>query len=98
MRLLQEAGSDIPIESFILVIASAQWIVGPVLAYAGLSNHYKMHMYVPEAEYMTLAVPGVIFIRWVCTAFVRVKELRSLATMPALRGRLSTGREFCLFT
>ena len=60
VRLLQETGIDLPIESFILVIASIQWIIGPVLAYAGLSHHYKYHMYVPETEYMALAVPSVI--------------------------------------
>jgi hypothetical protein len=59
-RFLQEAGSDLPIESFILVMACIQWIVGPVLAYAGFSDHYKYHMYVPEPDYMALAVPGVI--------------------------------------
>ena len=60
VRLLQEAGVDLTIESFILVMASLQWIIGPVLTYAGLSNHYKYHMYVPVEEYMALAVPGVI--------------------------------------
>jgi hypothetical protein len=59
-RLVAEAGVDLPIESFILVMASMQWIIGPVLDYAGLSNHYKYHMWVPVEEYMTLAVPGVI--------------------------------------
>ncbi|MFC1795957.1 hypothetical protein ACFL1V_02535 [Pseudomonadota bacterium] len=62
VRLLQESGVDLPIESFILVMASLQWIIGPVLAYAGLSNHYKYYMYVPQEEYMALAVPGVIFL------------------------------------
>jgi hypothetical protein len=59
-RLVSEAGRDLPIESFILVMASMQWIIGPILDYAGLSNHYKYYMYVPVDEYMTLAVPGVI--------------------------------------
>jgi len=61
VRALLEAGVDLPIESFILVIASAQWIIGPLLAYAGLSQHWKMKMSVPEVEYMVLAVPAVIF-------------------------------------
>lgn len=61
VRLLQESGSDVPVESFILVMASLQWVIGPVLAYAGLSNHYKFHMYVAEEKYMLLAVPAVIF-------------------------------------
>ena len=62
VRLLQEAGNDLPIESFILVMASIQWIVGPVLTYAGLSDHWKYYMYVPVEEYMALAVPCVIML------------------------------------
>ena len=60
LRLVLDAGADLPIESFILVMASGQWILGPVLTYAGLSDHYKYYMYVPEDEYMTLVVPAVI--------------------------------------
>jgi hypothetical protein len=59
-RLIRDASSDLPIESFILLMASLQWIVGPILAYAGYSNHYKYYMHVPEDEYMMLAVPGVL--------------------------------------
>ena len=61
-RLLLEVGQDLPIESLILVIASSQWIVGPLFAYWGFSNHYKFRMYVPEEEYMALAVPGVMLL------------------------------------
>ena len=60
IRLLLELGDDIPVESFILVIASLQWVVGPVLAYAGFSDHWKYYMYVPEDRYMTFVVPAVI--------------------------------------
>ena len=62
MRFILELGQDLPIESLILVISSLQWIVGPLFAYLGLSHHYKFHMYVPEQEYMALAVPGVILL------------------------------------
>jgi len=79
MRLVQEAGHDVPIESFILFMASLQWIVGPAFTYAGFSDHYKYYMYVPEETYMALAVPGVIalalglytFRSWRRTALVR---------------------------
>lgn len=60
VRLLLEAGHDVPIESFILTMASLQWIVGPVLAYAGFTNHYKYYMYVPVETYMALAVPALV--------------------------------------
>ena len=59
-RLILDAGEDLPIESFMLVLASFQWIIGPIMAYEGFSDHYKYFMYVPEDEYMALAVPGVL--------------------------------------
>lgn len=62
VRLLLEAGKDIPIESFIVVIAALQWIIAPLLAYAGVSDHDKYYMYVPEEKYMALSVPGVILL------------------------------------
>ena len=60
VRLLLETGEDITIENLIMVIASLQWIIGPVLSYQGFSQHYKYYMYVPEEQYMALAVPGVV--------------------------------------
>ena len=60
LRLLLELGEDIPVESFLLSIASMQWIVAPVLTYAGLTDHWKYYMYVPEDRYMALVVPAVI--------------------------------------
>jgi hypothetical protein len=59
LTLIDELGRGLPVDSLILFIASLQWIAGPVMAYAGWSNHYKYYMYVDEAEYMSLAVPGV---------------------------------------
>ncbi|MFC1688470.1 hypothetical protein ACFL07_02270 [Pseudomonadota bacterium] len=75
VRLLQEAGVDLPIESFILVMASMQWIIGPVLDYAGLSNHWKYRMTVPAEEYMALAVPGVIALSLGLYAFRSKKRI-----------------------
>lgn len=74
-RLVSEAGVDLPIESFILVISSMQWIIGPVLDYAGLSDHYKYHMYVPVEEYMSLAVPSVIALALGLYAFRSKKRI-----------------------
>lgn len=81
-RLLFEIGRDIPIESLILVIASLQWILGPLMAYEGYSSHYKYYMYVPEDEYMRLAVPGVLFLAIGLYAFrsdKRVAFLRNIS-------------------
>jgi hypothetical protein len=60
VRFVREVGYDVPIDLLVLVLASLQWLVGPSLAYAGFSNHYKCYMYVPEDIYMPLAVPGVL--------------------------------------
>lgn len=62
MRLLIEAGQDLPIESLILVLAALQWIVGPMFDYWGFSHHFKFHMYIAEEDYMFLAVPSVILL------------------------------------
>jgi len=75
-RFLQESGRDLPIESFILVMSSIQWIIGPVLDYAGYSDHYKYFMYVPEEQYMLLAVPGVIALSLGLYAFHSRKRQR----------------------
>lgn len=59
-RFLMEWGHEIPINTLILLTAGLQWIVGPLLSYSGIAPHYKYFMYVPEARYMTLAVPGYL--------------------------------------
>jgi len=60
MLLLLGLGKDIPIESLAMVICSSQWVIGPLLSYKGFSDHFKYYMYVPESDYMELAVPAVI--------------------------------------
>ena len=59
---LQRVGKDIPLTYLILLVAALQWIVGPWLAYTFYNDHFRYHMYVPEVEYMLLAVPGTIFL------------------------------------
>ncbi len=83
-RMLIEAGVDLPIESFILFMASIQWIVGPMLAYAGFSNHYKSFIYVPEQEYMMLAVPGVILLSLGLYAFRSRKRIQVISHYAAI--------------
>lgn len=57
--LIIDTGSALPIRRILLFMAILEWIVGPVLAYNGFYVHYKYYMYVPEADYMALAIPGV---------------------------------------
>ena len=78
-RLVTDAGKDLPIESFILVMASLQWIIGPVLDYAGLSHHFKYYMSVPVEEYMALAVPGVIMLSLGLYAFRSKKRIMQIS-------------------
>ena len=59
IKFLNQAGKDIPLDTLLLLIASLQWIIGPWLSYTFFDDHYKYHMYVPEQEYMLLAVPAL---------------------------------------
>jgi hypothetical protein len=97
VRLLQEAGHDLPIESFILVMASLQWIIGSVLAYAGLSDHYKYYMYVPEEQYMAFAVPGVIALSLGLYAFRSRKRVSLVSQYVGVTTHLVNRAEFLPF-
>lgn len=55
---LLDLGTGLPVDSLILLVAVLQWLVAPLLSYADLAPHAKYHMYVGEAEYLSLAVPG----------------------------------------
>ena len=59
-RFVREAGKDIPVETLALLLAALQWVVGPLLYYEGLADHYKYFMYVDQQTYMNLAVPALI--------------------------------------
>lgn len=50
-------GKTIPILELILTIAGLQWILAPLIEYYFPQNHYKYHMYVDEATYMSIVVP-----------------------------------------
>ncbi|WP_347159296.1 hypothetical protein [Pontibacter chitinilyticus] len=58
--LLLGFGEGIPIHLVIVFMASLQWIVGPILSYYTGINHPFYGMQVPEEQYMSFAVPGVI--------------------------------------
>ncbi|WP_282780608.1 hypothetical protein [Phaeodactylibacter xiamenensis] len=59
---MQKVGKTLPIFDLLLLIAALQWVVGPWLSYTFFDDHYKYHMYVPEQDYMWLAVPAIIFL------------------------------------
>jgi hypothetical protein len=56
-------GKTIPIIDLMTVLAALQWIVGPFIDYHNGITHYKYHMYIPEARYMSYVVPAVIAFR-----------------------------------
>jgi len=57
---VESLGKDIAIIQILSVIATIQWLVGPVIAYHFGGDTYKYRMYVSEAEYMQYAVPAMI--------------------------------------
>jgi hypothetical protein len=62
-KVIQNMGRSIPIIDLMTALAALQWIVGPFIDYHNEVTHYKYHMYVPEAEYMSYIVPAIIAFR-----------------------------------
>lgn len=58
--LLLGLGEGIPIHIVIVFIAALQWVLGPVLSYYTGINHPFYGMQVPEEEYLSFAIPGVV--------------------------------------
>lgn len=56
---LDALGEEIAIVPLAAFIASAQWILGPIIAYNS-DVQLKYRMYVPEDEYMTFVVPALL--------------------------------------
>lgn len=62
ISFFQSLGNYLSVNLLILVIADLQWVISPWLSYTFFDDHYKYHMYVPETEYMWLAVPALFFL------------------------------------
>ena len=60
LLFVMRLGKSFPVLELMLLMASLQWIVGAKISYANEFEHFKYFMYVEEAEYMQLVVPGVI--------------------------------------
>ncbi|GAA4426863.1 hypothetical protein GCM10023188_09360 [Pontibacter saemangeumensis] len=58
--LLLGLGEGIPIHIVIVFIATLQWVIGPILSYYTGINHPFYGMQVPEEEYLSFAIPGVV--------------------------------------
>ena len=59
-RLIFGFGEGIPVNIVMVFIACLQWIVGPILSYYTGINHPFYGMQVPEQEYFSFIIPGVI--------------------------------------
>jgi hypothetical protein len=57
-RFISQLGKSLPILEFMLLIAAAQWIIGPLIEYNAPSLHYKYFMYVEQERYMSYVVPA----------------------------------------
>ena len=55
---IMRLGSTIPILEFMMLVATAQWILGAHFAYVLDFDHFKYYMYVEKEQYMDIVVPG----------------------------------------
>lgn len=62
MQFFREMENRLPVELIIVLLAGLQWVVAPAISYKMGIDHYKYHMYIPETEYMALAVPAVLLL------------------------------------
>ncbi|TRZ44996.1 O-antigen polysaccharide polymerase Wzy [Robertkochia solimangrovi] len=59
IQFFSRLGKELPLLEMMALIASLQWIIGPVISYSSDYQHYRYYMYVPEEEYMSFVVPGL---------------------------------------
>jgi hypothetical protein len=59
-RLIFGFGEGIPVNVVMVFTACLQWIIGPILSYYTGINHPFYGMQVPEVEYFSYIIPGVI--------------------------------------
>jgi hypothetical protein len=58
---LTNLAETIPVKELITLVASLQWLLGPVLDYRYFNNHYRYYMYVPEEVYFSYTIPAFLF-------------------------------------
>ena len=58
LRFISQLGKSLPILELMLLIAAAQWIMGPLIEYNLPNLHYKYFMYVDQQQYMSYVVPA----------------------------------------
>jgi hypothetical protein len=58
--LILRLGYSIPIKELAFFLAALQWLLGPVLQYASINQHFKYYMYVGKETYMPFAMWGTL--------------------------------------
>ena len=67
-------GLKIEVRDVIILVACFQWIIGAALSYIYVPSWFLYSMKVPESEYMSFVVPGVIcFVCGLCLPFYSTK-------------------------
>jgi hypothetical protein len=59
-RFFNNLGNRIDIRDMIIFFPIVQWIIGPILSYRFLTDDVSYYMVIPEDDYMSFAVPGVL--------------------------------------
>jgi hypothetical protein len=59
---LKNLDFDIPIRETILLLATFQWVVGPIVEYQNSFQSHKYYMYISSNEYFEYVIPGILFL------------------------------------
>lgn len=57
---INQLGKTVPVLELMMLVATSQWILGPVIDYNTEADHFKYYMYVEEDTYMSFVVPGTL--------------------------------------
>lgn len=95
---IESLGKEVCLRQIVALIASMQWLLGPMIAYQASDSHYKYRMYVDEASYMSFAVPAVIAL--IVGLNLLSRERRFLDSISALKAavRMKATYAFLLVT
>lgn len=82
INLLFGFGEGVPVNLIIVFLACLQWILGPILSYYTEINHPFYGMQVPEEDYFSFIVPGVVlFHLGLSLPILDVKDLPKAAVL-----------------
>jgi hypothetical protein len=93
LRLLIMMNDTIPVLEVMLLIASSQWIIGPLIDYQTEVTHYQMHMYVSEDRYMEITVPLFYIFTLATLQFIKFSPINK----EALKQILTKHKNFPLY-